>query len=201
MSDMEVQYVKSQFKVTEHTVPRSLTAIIDVWWPLMTSAVDRFSPPSPRASGPSSRVGPQESLLWFDMLRASLQHSSQPADQPASLSDIPTHTVWSVSPVSSTGSAAWQCWLRGSDGPADGAFCPAAPWGQVERESETGVFMFHLLPPSVPPRCPWHWFWRKGKKKIRQKKTKGTNDGGGGEGKCDVMEWKLIPRNQLNRNQ
>ena len=103
-----------------------------------------------RASGPSSRAEPQESLavVWrapcFPPAAAVAW-----ASQPASLPGLPTHRLECQPTVLywDLGLAVMVIGLRWA---VDGAFCLAAPWGQVEGVKETGVFMFHLLPLTPP---------------------------------------------------
>ena len=115
---MEVQYVKtSEFKGREHILFRSLLAIIDVWWPLVTWLWINSAPRVLERQACPAVWCPRRDWLWSDMLHASFQRQ-QPAGRP--VCPISPHTVWSVSPVCSTGSWAWQCWLQGSDGPLMG---------------------------------------------------------------------------------
>lgn len=186
---------KSEFKGREHILFLSLLAIIDVWWPLVTWLWINSAPRVSERQARPAMLCPRRDWLRSDMLHDSFQRQ-QPAG-PASLPNLHTHSLECQPSV-----LYWELGLAvlvtGLRWTADGAFCPAAPWGQVERVRETGVFMFHLLPPPLPPHrgrdgCPWHWFWRRRDRESDKGNRKGTCDGGR-ERKmgCDGMKIDLI---------
>ena len=132
---------------------------------------------------------PRRDWRWFDMLHASLQNgssSSQPASKPAQR----PHSPFGVSAQCVCRELGLAVLVTGLRWTADGALCPAAPWGQLERGRETGVFMFHLLPPLLSlrgqDRCPCHWFWRKQKERTRQRTKR---DIGWRQRRENVMWW------------
>lgn len=182
---------KSEFKGREHILFCSLLAIIDVWWPLVTWLWINSAPRvSERQARPVMRC-PRREWLRSDMLHESFQRQ-QPAG-PASLPNLPTHRLECQPSV-----LYWELGLAvlgtGLRWTADGAFCPATPWGQVERVRETGVFMFHLLPP--PPTeagTDAHDIdFGGGETESQTKETERGHAMAGEKGKWDVMVWKLI---------
>lgn len=136
-------------------------------------AVDRCIPLCLKTSGLSSRAEPPERLAVVWHAPCFLPAQQQ---QPARLPSFPAHLL-----ACQPRCALWELGLAvlvtGLRWTADGAFCPSAPRGQVERVRETGVFMFHLLPPPPHPllhtHMPWHWFLQKtGENQKRGKKNK-----------------------------
>lgn len=166
---------KSEFKGREHILFRSLLAIIDVWWPLVTWLWINSAPRVSERQARPAMLCPRRDWLRSDMLHDSFQRQ-QPAG-PASLPNLHTHSLECQPSV-----LYWELGLAvlvtGLRWTADGAFCPAAPWGQVERVRETGVFMFHLLPPPPPSpqrpgRMPMTLILEAERQRIRQRKQKG----------------------------
>lgn len=195
--DMEVQYVKNHS--LRHWAHSALLLPCYRWCVVASHdlAVYRFGPVRLRASGPSSRAEPLERLavVWHAPCFPPAQQQQQPAG-PTSRPNVPTHRLECQPSV-----LYWELGLAvlvtGLRWTADGAFCPAAPWGQVERVRKTGVFMFHLLPPLLPTSLPKRPGQMPrtlilGGKAEMENQTKEKNGMEGEKGKCDVMVWKLI---------
>lgn len=188
---------KSEFKGREHILFLSLLAIIDVWWPLMTWLWINSAPRVSERQARPAMLCPRRDWLRSDMLHDSFQRQ-QPAG-PASLPNLHTHSLECQPSV-----LYWELGLAvlvtGLRWTADGAFCPAAPWGQVERVRETGVFMFHLLPPAPsPPPVPTEAGtdahdidFGGGETENQTKETERGHAMAEEKGKWDVMVWKLI---------
>lgn len=159
-------------------------------------AVDRCIPLCLKTSGLSSRAEPLERLAVVWHAPCFLPAQQQ---QPARLPSFPAHLL-----ACQPRCALWELGLAvlvtGLRWTADGAFCPSAPRGQVERVRETGVFMFHLLPHLLTRlcthTCPGIDFCRK-LEKIRKGERKTNHGGYGLEGNkgpwwCDGMKTSLI---------
>lgn len=104
---------------------------------------------------------------------------------------VSPHTIWSVRQLYSVGIWGLAELVSGLRWTTNGAFCPAAPWGQVERVNEAGVFMFHVLPP--PPLYRGQDAYNSECGEVEEGKSNNRKrDKGFLKGKCDVIVWKCI---------